>query len=217
MHGHPPDITADDVLTAYRHGLFPMAESRHSAAFYWFDPPMRGQLPIGEFHIPARLRNTILRFPFDIRIDTDFEGVIEGCAETTGKRPSTWINRPIRDIFVELHQHGHAHSVECWKDNSLVAGVYGLAIGGAFFAESKFTRARDASKIALTHLAARLWKGGFTVFDTQYINPHLKQFGAYEIPRGEYLPRLRKALAAEADFRLPGLDEQQNMRDFLTA
>jgi leucyl/phenylalanyl-tRNA--protein transferase len=206
--------SVEDTLAAYIHGYFPMAENRDAEEFHWYDPPMRGQLPIAELHIPKRLRKTILRFPFEIGIDTDFIGVIDGCAE----RPSTWINDGIRDLFIELHKAGHAHSIECRKDGQLVGGIYGLALGGAFCGESMFSRATDASKIALVHLCARLWKGGFTVLDAQFVNDHLRQFGVYEIGRDEYRRRLQEALILPADFSLkswPDLDEKDLIHEYL--
>jgi len=194
------DLTSEDILNAYRCGFFPMAEERDSPDFGWVDPEMRGLLPLQALHVPARLKKTILRGPYEIHIDTNFAGVIDGCAAERPKHKDTWINKSIRDLFVRLHQDGHAHSVECWHDGSLVGGVYGLAFGGAFSGESMFSRARDASKIALVHLAARLWKGNFRLFDTQFINPHLMQFGAYEIPRLQYLTDVALAQSVEADF-----------------
>lgn len=206
-------LTLEDVLNAYKIGLFPMADSREAGDFYWYDPPLRGQLSIAGLRIPDRLRRTVLRFPYDIRIDTDFASVIDGCAEAGRNRPQTWINQSIRDLFVALHRAGHAHSVEAWENGVLVGGLYGLALGGAFMGESMFSRARDASKITLVHLCARLWKGGFTVLDTQFVNPHLTQFGVYEIPGAAYRGKLRPALNAAADFSLPGMGE----RDLVTA
>ena len=197
-------ITINDVLNAYALGYFPMADSAGAEEFHWYDPERRGQLPIESLHVPRRLRETLLKYPFEIRVDTAFAAVIDGCAASTEKRPRTWISRPIRDLFVALHEAGHAHSVECWKDDELAGGVYGLALGGAFCGESMFSRARDASKVALVHLCARLWKGGFTVLDAQFMNDHLRRFGAYEISREDYRARLRAALAHPADFNLSG-------------
>jgi len=193
-------ITIGDVLNAYRHGLFPMAESRDDPDFYWYDPPQRGQLSITELHIPQRLKRRVMNFPYDIKINTDFAAVIDGCAAAGPGRQQTWINKPIRNLFCALHEAGHAHSVEAWQDGQLVGGLYGMAIGGAFMGESMFSRARDASKICLVHLCARLMAGGFTVLDTQFINDHLLQFGAYEIPREEYLQKLSIALPQSTNF-----------------
>lgn len=212
----PEEITTDDVLNAYRCGLFPMADSADSDEFYWYDPPRRGQLPIAEIHIPRRLRRKVLQFPFTVKIDTAFADVVDACAapDKGKKREKTWINAGIRDLFVELNERGYAHSVECWQDGTLAGGLYGMAIGGAFMGESMFSGARDASKIALVHLCARLWKGGFTVLDTQFINDHLEQFGAYEIRREEYLKQLQDALAVNADFNLSGVDEREMVKEF---
>lgn len=208
-------FTLDDVINAYRCGMFPMADSREAEVFYWYDPPLRGQLSIGGLHIPERLRRTVLQFPYDIRIDTAFAEVIDGCAKAAKDRPQTWINSGIRDVFIGLHERGYTHSVEAWQGEELVGGLYGMALGGAFMGESMFSAARDASKICLVHLCARLWKGGFTVLDTQFVNPHLEQFGIYEIPREEYLDKLRAALAIKADFMLEGQKEQDLVKTYL--
>lgn len=213
----PEEITAEDVLNAYRCGLFPMADSAESEEFYWYDPPLRGQLPIAKLHIPQRLRRTVLKFPFQIEVDTDFAAVIDACAAPDKRkdREKTWINEGIRALFIELNDMGYAHSVECWREGKLVGGLYGMALGSVFMGESMFSRVRDASKVALVHLCARLWKGGFTVLDTQFINEHLRQFGAFEIAREEYQKRLRRALATPADFNLSGIDERKIVKEFL--
>ncbi|MCB9990052.1 MAG: leucyl/phenylalanyl-tRNA--protein transferase [Rhodospirillales bacterium] len=207
----------DDVLLAYQNGLFPMAECRDSDKFYWYDPPMRGQLPIDALHIPDRLRRRVLQSPYRIRINTAFEAVIDGCAEAAPDRPQTWINPGIKALFCALHEAGYTHSVEAWDADTgtLVGGLYGMALGGVFMGESMFSRARDASKIALVHLCARLWAAGFTVLDTQYVNPHLEQFGVYEIPRETYLEKLHNALKINADFLRPGPDETALVRTYL--
>ncbi len=196
------DITLDDVLRAYAMGLFPMAESRDSDEFWWFDPPRRGQLDIAALHIPDKLRKTVLKAPYEIKIDTAFSDVIDACAGVRQTQTETWINPPIRDIFVALHQAGFTHSVEAWQDGQMVGGLYGLALGTVFCGESMFSTATDASKVCLIHLCARLWKAGFTLLDTQYVNDHLKQFGCYEIESADYKARLAEALKARADFRL---------------
>ncbi|QQG36522.1 MAG: leucyl/phenylalanyl-tRNA--protein transferase [Micavibrio aeruginosavorus] len=198
----PDEITTADVLAAYAMGLFPMAESRDSDEIWWFDPPRRGQLDIAKLHIPSRLKRTVLRHPYDIRIDTAFAAVIDACAAIRTTQVQTWINCPIRDLFIALHRQGFAHSVEAWRDNKLVGGLYGLALGGAFCGESMFSAAPNASKICLVHLCARLWKAGFTLLDTQYVNDHLKQFGAYEIDNATYKLRLQQALGQQPDFHL---------------
>ncbi len=204
-------LSLQDVLRAYSLGLFPMAERADSDDYHWYDPDPRGQLSIENLHIPQRLRTTIMQFPFEIRIDTAFADVIDGCAAATPERTETWINKPIRDMFIALHAAGHAHSIECWKDGMLAGGVYGLALGAVFCGESMFSRDTGTSKIALVHLCARLWKGGFHVLDTQYVNDHLRQFGVYEISRDQYRALLRENLPIAADFTLaayPGLDEK---------
>lgn len=186
-----------------------MADDSGSEEFYWYDPPQRGQLSIEKLHIPARLQRRVLQEPYEIRVDTAFADVIKACAAAVDNRPQTWINDGIRDLFTELHKAGHAHSIECWQDNKLVGGLYGLAIGGFFSGESMFSRKKDASKIALVHLCARLWKGGFSLLDTQFINDHLLQFGAYEVPREDYLSKLQDAVARPARFQIPQLTEQE--------
>lgn len=198
----PDQITPADVLAAYAMGLFPMAESRDSDEIWWFDPPQRGQLDIQALHIPNKLRKTVLKGPYEIRIDTAFAAVIDACGATRTAQTDTWINRPIRDLFVTLHQMGHTHSVEAWQDGQLVGGLYGLALGGAFCGESMFSHAPNASKICLVHLCARLWKAGFSLLDTQYVNEHLRQFGVYEIDSVTYKQRLQRALRQHPDFTL---------------
>jgi leucyl/phenylalanyl-tRNA--protein transferase len=207
-------LSLEDILRAYANGLFPMADSADDPEIYWYDPPLRGQLSIASLHVPRRLRRTALGAPYEVRVDTAFATVIDCCAAATDARPKTWINPTIRDIFVDLHLAGFAHSVECWRGATLVGGVYGLALGGAFCGESMFSTATDASKIALLHLCARLWRGGFTVLDTQFTNPHLEQFGIVEIPRNEYRARLRAALPLPARFGGP-VDEQAQLRGWL--
>lgn len=177
----------DIILGAYREGIFPMAESADDDDFAFYKPHMRGLIPIQGLHIPKKLLKEIRAGVFTVTMNQAFEAVIDGCARETAKRTKTWINKPIRDIFIGLHQGGYAHSVECWtKEGKLAGGIYGLAIGAVFCGESMFSNERDASKVALVHLCAMLWKAGFTVLDTQFINPHLLQFGAYEIPQEEY-------------------------------
>ncbi len=209
-------LTPELLMEAYRQELFPMAYNSGSPYIHWICPEMRGQLSITDIHIPRRLRETIKKAPFEIRINNDFEGVLRGCAEPTPKRPETWINASIFKVFCDLHKRGDAHSVECWKNDKLVGGIYGLAIGGAFFGESMFSRERDASKVALLNLVARLWKGGFTLLDTQFVNEHLKQFGAYELPHDDYKQRLDEALKIKGDFLLPGLAQDDIMNDYLS-
>lgn len=190
----PHDLNPELVLTAYMRGMFPMADSADSREVYWYDPEMRGQLSITHLHVPKRLRKTVRQAPYEIAFNYDFNGVIRGCSKPAAGRMETWINAPIRETFEALHRAGFAHSVEAWDKGQLVGGMYGLAIGGAFFGESMYSDKTDASKICLVHLCAHLKKQGFTLFDTQFINQHLKQFGVYELPRDEYLGRLDQAL-----------------------
>lgn len=208
-------MVLDDVLRAYASGLFPMADSAEDEEFFWYDPPLRGQLPILGLHVPSRLKKTVLSNKYDVRIDTDFEGVIDGCAAATDNRPKTWINKGIKDLFMDMHSAGFAHSVECWQGGNLAGGLYGLAIGGFFSGESMFSKERDASKVALVHLCARLKAGGFTLLDTQFMNDHLQQFGAYEVPRESYLKHLRTAAALKADFGAQGLTEMELIASYL--
>ena len=192
------EITPDLMLRAYRHGLFPMAETRRGDRLYWLDPERRGVLPLERFHLPRRLLRTILSGEFEVDADRDFAATIAGCAASAPGRDDTWINPQIEALFVELHRMGVAHSVECRRDGRLVGGLYGVALGGAFFGESMFSIVRDASKVALVHLVARLRVSGFRLLDTQFVTAHLAQFGAVEIPRDEYKIRLAEGLAAPA-------------------
>jgi leucyl/phenylalanyl-tRNA--protein transferase len=190
-------LTPEIVLQAYRAGIFPMAAHRHGADIKWYDPDPRGVLPIAGLHIPRRLRQTVKKNAYAVTFDKSFAEVMRGCADT---RPDTWINDEIIALYTALHRQGHAHSVEAWRDGKLVGGAYGIALGGAFFGESMFSAATDASKVALVHLAARLWRQGFELLDTQFINDHLRQFGVYEISRAEYRRRLKKALEKKVSF-----------------
>lgn len=192
------EVTPDLMLRAYRAGLFPMAETREGERLYWLDPERRGILPLDTFHVPRRLLRTVLTGGFTVTADRDFAGVIAGCATAAPGRADTWINPQIEALFTELHRIGAAHSVECWRDNALVGGLYGVVLGGVFFGESMFSLARDASKVALVNLIARLRAGGFRLLDTQFVTAHLAQFGATEIPREEYRARLAAALEVDA-------------------
>jgi leucyl/phenylalanyl-tRNA--protein transferase len=192
------EITPELVLRAYRHGLFPMAETRHGGRLFWLDPERRGVLPLDRFHLPRRLLRTVLSDAFEVHADLDFPATIAGCATAQPGRVDTWISPQIEDLFTELHRMGYAHSVECRRDGELVGGLYGVAIGGVFFGESMFSFARDASKTALVHLVARLRLGGFHLLDTQFVTEHLSQFGAEEIPRQAYRERLIAGLEAPA-------------------
>ncbi len=194
------EITPDVLLKAYACGIFPMAESADDPALYWIEPEMRGIIPLEGFHLPARLRRTVRLTPFTVRVDCDFDAVIEACAEEKHDRVRTWINARIRKIYRGLFDHGHCHTVEIYDGNSLVGGLYGVSLGCAFFGESMFHRARDASKIALVHLVARLKVGGYRLLDTQYVTDHLRTFGAVEVAKRRYHRMLEDALCGEADF-----------------
>ncbi|HEY8290067.1 MAG TPA: leucyl/phenylalanyl-tRNA--protein transferase [Acetobacteraceae bacterium] len=199
------EITADLMLRAYRHGLFPMAESRQGSRLFWLDPERRGVLPLDRFHVPRRLLRTALSGLFDVSVDRDFTGTIAGCATPAPGREDTWINPQIERLFSELHGMGHAHSVECRRAGLLVGGLYGVTLGGVFFGESMFSFVTDASKVALVHLVARLRLGGFRVLDTQFVTAHLAQFGAEEISRDAYKTQLAAAVDIPARW-LPSLD-----------
>ncbi len=195
----PPDrplITPELLLRAYAAGVFPMSEGRDDPELFWVDPRERGILPLEGFHISRSLARRIRQAPFDIRINTDFAGVVEGCAD----RDETWINAEIFELYQQLHATGHAHSLELWEGDALVGGVYGVALGAAFFGESMFSRRRDASKIALAYLVSRLRFGGFELFDTQFVTDHLQSLGAVEISRAAYRSRLAEALQKPANF-----------------
>ncbi len=193
-------FSADDLIACYRRGVFPMAEDRQDPRVFLIDPERRGVLPLDRFHVPRRLARTVRADPFEIRIDTAFEAVIEACATPDADRPETWINTPIQDLYRELFGRGLVHTVECWRGDTLAGGLYGVALGGAFFGESMFSSERDASKVALVHLAGRLIAGGFRLLDAQFLTEHLSQFGAVELSRSEYRRSLAKALPAPADF-----------------
>ncbi len=190
----------EDLLACYARGVFPMAESRDDPRVFIVEPEQRGVIPLDAFHMPSRLRRTVRREPFEIRVDTAFEAVLDGCAAAQGPdRDDTWINGPIRRLYGALHAKGYVHSVECWKDERLVGGLYGVSLGGAFFGESMFSRERDASKVALVHLVARLRRGGWVLLDAQFLTDHLSQFGAVETPQAAYLRRLAPALKVRPD------------------
>ena len=194
------EITADILLRAYAYGVFPMGESRDDPSLYWVDPQERGIIPLDDFKLPRKLRSTVRKCPFKVTIDTEFRAVMEACALPAPGRSGTWINDRIVDLYCELHERGYAHSVECWNDQQLVGGLYGVSLGAAYFGESMFSRETDASKIALTYLVARLRRGGFKLLDTQFVTDHLAQFGAVEIPRDEYRRRLAEAITLPSDF-----------------
>lgn len=191
---------ARDLLDCYARGVFPMADAREDARVFLIDPERRGVIPLERFHVPRRLARTVRADPFEVRANTAFQQVVQACAALGPGRTETWINRPIERLYLQLHKWGHAHSLECWQGGELVGGLYGVALKGAFFGESMFSRRRDASKVALVHLVARLLAGRFLLLDAQFMTEHLSQFGAEEIGRPEYHRRLARALAVEADF-----------------
>jgi len=193
-------IDYNNVLDAYRHGLFPMSEDSNSSDIFWVKPKIRGVIDPYKVTIRKKLKRLLNKHSYFLKINTDFIGVIEGCAKPSKNRKNTWINPSIIDVYIELHYKGYAHSIECYSDNELVGGLYGVAIGGVFFGESMFSKLQDASKIALLHLIDRLKVGNFSVLDTQFITEHLKTFGAYEIDQDKFLVILKKALLVEANF-----------------
>jgi len=194
------EITPEVLLKAYACGIFPMAESAEDPALYWIEPEQRGIIPLDRFHVPARLARTVRSDRFTITVNRDFEAVMAGCADPQPGRPRTWINTRIRVLYRKLYERRHCHSLEAYEGNELVGGLYGVTLGRAFFGESMFHRVRDASKVALVHLVARLRAGGFKLLDTQYVTDHLKIFGAFEVPRRQYHKLLESALTGEADF-----------------
>ncbi|MEH6630956.1 MAG: leucyl/phenylalanyl-tRNA--protein transferase [Halopseudomonas aestusnigri] len=196
------EITADLLLKAYTIGVFPMAESHDSLDLHWIDPENRGVLPLDKIHISRSLRKTLRKAPFEIRCNTSFHDVLEKCSATTSQRPDTWINPLIKRIYTQLFERGFAHTVECWLDDQLVGGLYGVSLGGAFFGESMFSRRSDASKVALVHLAARLQKGNYSLLDTQFTTQHLSQFGTIEVEREIYKQCLFEAMQVPARFPL---------------
>jgi leucyl/phenylalanyl-tRNA--protein transferase len=191
---------ARDLLDCYARGVFPMADAREDSRVFLIDPERRGVMPLRGFHVPKRLARTVRADPFDVRVNTAFHDVVLACAASGPGRTETWINRPIERLYLQLHELGHAHSVECWQAGELVGGLYGVSLRGAFFGESMFSRRRDASKVALVHLAARLIAGGYRLLDAQFMTEHLSQFGAEEIGRIAYHRRLAQALQVEGDF-----------------
>ncbi|WP_306146963.1 MULTISPECIES: leucyl/phenylalanyl-tRNA--protein transferase [unclassified Roseibium] len=194
------EITPQVLLKAYACGLFPMAESADDPGLFWLEPEQRGILPLDTVHVPRRLKRTIRNDLFEIRISTDFQGVIDGCSAPMPGRQKTWINREIRRLYGELFEMGHCHTVEAWQDGDLVGGLYGVSLNGAFFGESMFSFKTDASKVCLIHLVARLKKGGYTLLDTQFVTGHLAKFGTLEVPKDEYNVLLSSALQRETDF-----------------
>jgi leucyl/phenylalanyl-tRNA--protein transferase len=224
MASRSPDYSVEDMVACYRAGVFPMADARDDDRIFLVDPEQRGVIPLDAFHLPRRLARTVRADRYLVRVDSAFDAVVQACAEARPGRTETWINAPIQRLYGELFARGQAHSVECWQADApdhaerdaggkplgpsphpaLVGGLYGVALGGAFFGESMFSVARDASKVALAHLVARLRVGGFQLLDTQFLTEHLAQFGARDVPRAVYRKLLAQALAQDADFyRLP--------------
>lgn len=188
-------LTPELLLRAYANGLFPMGDD-DTGAVRWYSPNPRGILPLDDFHVPDSLARRVRNRDFSVTADREFEQVIAACADRT----RTWITPRIQRVYVELHEAGYAHSVECWQDNRLAGGLYGVSLGGAFFGESMFYRVSNASKVALVHLVRQMRAGGFILLDTQYSNPHLEQFGCIEIPRDDYEDRLADALCVDPDW-----------------
>ncbi len=195
-----PAFTLDDLLDCYARGVFPMADAREDERIYLVDPDTRGVLPLDELHISHRLARTVRSDRFEIRVDTAFEQVVSCCAGPRPEADDTWISHPIQELYVALFARGNAHSVECWRHDELVGGLYGVSLKGAFFGESMFSLERDASKVALVHLAARLVTGGYQLLDAQFMTDHLRSFGAIAMWRHEYQTRLQAALEHDGDF-----------------
>ena len=209
------EITPEVLLKAYACGIFPMAESADDPALFWLEPEMRGIIPLDRFHVPARLARTVRADRFTVAIDRNFDRVLDGCAEPQPGRPRTWINERIRQLYRRLYERRHCHSVEVYDGDVLVGGLYGVTLGRAFFGESMFHRARDASKIALVHLVARLKAGGFKLLDTQFVTDHLKTFGAIELPQARYHKLLDAALSEVAEFGRLAVDRPLSGADAL--
>jgi len=191
-----PMLTPDVLLQGYASGIFPMAESRDDPDVFWVDPKMRGVLPLNGFHMSRSLARFARRCDWTVRLNRDFAGVVEACAD----RADTWINDEIYNLYIALHEQGHAHSIEAWDETRLVGGVYGVTLGAAFFGESMFSRATNGSKIALAAAVDHLTRAGFTLFDTQFITPHLASLGAIEVKRAHYHQQLEQALRVQARF-----------------
>ena len=194
------EITPELIVRAYQAGIFPMAEDATDTDLFWVSPDMRGIIPLDGFHLSKSLRKSMRNSGWDIRVDTDWNGIVEGCATVGEDRQTTWINGTIRSVYGELFRRGIAHTVEVWDGDDLVGGLYGLAIGAAFFGESMFHRRTNASKMAMAHLVARLKAGGFELLDTQFLTDHLASLGGIEIPRTEYEDRLSLALQRQGNW-----------------
>ena len=200
------DITPEVLLKAYACGIFPMAESADDPALYWIEPERRGIIPLDKFHVPDRLARTVRSDQFKVVVDRDFDAVIAGCADPAPGRSRTWINARIHNLYRKLFERGDCHTVEVYEGDRLVGGLYGVSLGRAFFGESMFHRARDASKVALVHLVARLKAGSFRLLDTQFVTDHLRRFGATEVSRPAYHKLLDAALVGEGNFGALALD-----------
>jgi leucyl/phenylalanyl-tRNA--protein transferase len=194
------ELTPELILRAYQAGIFPMAEDAESPDLFWVSPERRGIIPLDAFHVSRSLRKTLRSHPYAVKVDTDFDGVIEGCATAGTERDTTWINPEIRRLYGQLFKRGHVHTVEVWDGSALVGGLYGVSIGAAFFGESMFHRETGCSKIAMAHLGERLKAGGYRLLDTQFVTDHLKTFGGIEIPREDYEIQLADALKRKADW-----------------
>ncbi|MBZ4021420.1 leucyl/phenylalanyl-tRNA--protein transferase [Rhodobacter sp. TJ_12] len=200
-------LSPDLLISAYAQGIFPMASARDSEELHWFEPRLRGIIPLHNLHISRSLAREMRRMPYTIRTNTAFRAVVEGCAD----RDETWINDTLFELYDALHALGVAHALEVWEGETLVGGIFGLTLGGAFFGESMFSRRRNASKIALAYTVDRLLRAGFVLFDTQYLTPHLKSMGGVEIPRAIYRQRLAEALQLRADFTVPEIPTVQSV------
>jgi leucyl/phenylalanyl-tRNA--protein transferase len=200
------DITPEVLLKAYSCGIFPMAESADDPALYWIEPERRGIIPLDRFHVPGRLARTVRSDLFTVAVDRDFDAVIDGCAEPAPGRSRTWINKRIRNLYRKLYERGDCHTVEVYEGAKLVGGLYGVSLGRAFFGESMFHTVRDASKVALVHLVARLKAGHYRLLDTQFVTAHLKTFGAVEVARPAYHKLLDAALIGEGEFGALAID-----------
>ncbi len=194
-----PTLTPEMLLGGYASGIFPMAMRRDARELHWFDPPRRGVVPLRGLHVSRSLRRSVLRWNYLVRVNSAFAEVVAACAD----RPETWINAELTQTYAALHAAGHAHCMEIWQDGALAGGIFGVALGGAFFGESMFSRRTDGSKLAMVWLVDRLRRAGFTLFDTQYLTPHLSSLGAIEIPRARYRAALSSALGTRADFSAP--------------
>ncbi|MBX7146097.1 MAG: leucyl/phenylalanyl-tRNA--protein transferase [Alphaproteobacteria bacterium] len=200
-------LTPELALRAYAAGIFPMAPSHDSNDIDWIEPEQRGIIPLDHFHIPKKLHKILRRKIFDVQCNKNFAEVLMNCAKLTKDRHDTWINQPIYNLNLELHRLGFAHSIECWHNNELVGGLYGIALGSAFFGESMFSKVKESSKVALCYLVSHLKVGGFTLLDTQFLTPHLQRFGAIEISKADYKKKLQIALQKTATF-YPIIDQK---------